>query len=229
MFRRQLDLQQIEEQAARDVSLFVCLVYVRSWFRAPDIIDAPTNDITFLKDICEYRLINNDIAQVAFAAMSRHLWYLSEELVALALFSSSIGPEDKRQMLVSMATNCGSQRCETRRPRISISDASDLTLPQLFTNNTSRFFETLRLPTSFLQVDPECWEDRSDFQAAKECLKAFRVVSDIAERAIKLMEDFNSAVTIDEEQKQFLLQVVANHRRQRPKPTKFYTSQKLDD
>ncbi len=51
MFRRQFDLQQIEEQAARDASLLACLVYVRSWKPAPDIIDTPTNTITFLKDI----------------------------------------------------------------------------------------------------------------------------------------------------------------------------------
>ncbi len=91
-----------------------------------------------------------------------------------------------------------------------MSDAGCLTLPQLFTGNTSLFFKTLRHPISFLQVNPERWEDRSDFQAVKECLKAFRAVNDIAERAIRLLENINSATTIDEEQKQFLLQVVAN-------------------
>ncbi len=161
--------------------------------------------------------------------MSRHLWYLSKEVVALALLSPSIGPEEKRQMLVSMASNCGNQRRETRRPSISMSNAGGLTLPQLFTNNMLRFFETLRLSTSFLQVNPWRRDDRSDFQATKECLKAFIVVNNTAEKAIKLIEDFNSAVTIDEEKKLFFLQVVANHRRQQSKPTKFYTSQKLDD
>ena len=37
VFRRRFDLQQIEEQATRDVSLLACLAYARSWFRAPDV------------------------------------------------------------------------------------------------------------------------------------------------------------------------------------------------
>ena len=145
----------------------------------------------------------SDVAQAAFIAMARHLQYLSEELVALALFSPNVEAEVKREMLVAMATVGGTQH---RRASIAMSDTASLSLPQLCTSNTAQFFETLGLSSSFLNEDPECWEDLTDFQVAKDCLKAFRAVNDIAERTIKLMEDFN------EEQKQFLLQVVANHR-----------------
>ena len=110
-----------------------------------------------------------------------------------------------------------------------MSDTASLSLPQLCTSSKAQFFETLGLSSSFLDEDLECWEDLTDFQVAKDCLKAFRAVNDIAERTIKLMEDFNALMTVDEEQKQFLLQVVANHWQQLPKSTKFFTSQKLGD
>ena len=39
------------------------------------------------------------------------------------------------------------------------------------------------------------------------------MVNDIAERVLKLMEDYNKIITSDEEQKQFLLQVVSSYRK----------------
>ena len=40
-----------------------------------------------------------------------------------------------------------------------------------------------------------------------------RVVNDTAERAVKLMQDFNGLITAEEEQKQFLLRCVQEHRK----------------
>ena len=37
------------------------------------------------------------------------------------------------------------------------------------------------------------------------------MVNDVAERSIKLMPDFNNLITRDEDQKQFLLQVVQEY------------------
>jgi len=43
-----------------------------------------------------------------------------------------------------------------------------------------------------------------------------RVVNDTAERAVKLMHDFNGLITTEEEQKQFLLRCVQEHRKLYP-------------
>lgn len=39
------------------------------------------------------------------------------------------------------------------------------------------------------------------------------VVKDTAERGVKLMKDFHGLITLEEEQKQFLLRCVQEHRR----------------
>ena len=62
MFRKQFHLQKSEEQASRDVSLLASLVYVKSWFRAPDIFSAPASDLAFLKDVCEYQVVQSNAA-----------------------------------------------------------------------------------------------------------------------------------------------------------------------
>ena len=43
-----------------------------------------------------------------------------------------------------------------------------------------------------------------------------RVVNDNAERGVALIEQFNDKITTDEQQKQFLLQVVQDHRNRVP-------------
>lgn len=46
------------------------------------------------------------------------------------------------------------------------------------------------------------------------------VVNDAAERAVKLISDFNRALTFDEADKQYLLQVVEHYRHTFPTHTK---------
>ena len=47
-------------------------------------------------------------------------------------------------------------------------------------------------------------------------VKALKVVNDTAERGVALIQEFNADLTRNEEQKQYLLQVVAGHRELSP-------------
>lgn len=47
-----------------------------------------------------------------------------------------------------------------------------------------------------------------------------RVVNDIAERGVALIEEYNKLITINEEQKQYLLLVVKQHRQKYPNTKK---------
>jgi len=66
------------------------------------------------------------------------------------------------------------------------------------------FFDTLWLNADFLtQADPDSWQTLGRFPANQEICLA--VINDRAERAVKLMLNFNSSITTNEEQKQYLL------------------------
>lgn len=56
------------------------------------------------------------------------------------------------------------------------------------------------------------WIDNAAFLEAKRKISLLRVVNDTAERAVKLVQDFHGLITADEEQKQFLLRCVEEHR-----------------
>lgn len=51
-------------------------------------------------------------------------------------------------------------------------------------------------------------------------MNSLAVVNDRAERVVKLMQDFNSSITTNEEQKQYLLRVVSSHRAKYPEARK---------
>ena len=68
----------------------------------------------------------------------------------------------------------------------------------------------------FLDLDPELRYNEPGFENGLMIFKNVRVVNDIAERGISLTEQYNNFLTKNEEQLQYVLQVVQNHRKQFP-------------
>lgn len=100
----------------------------------------------------------------------------------------------------------------------------DKPFEEFISNKTHDFFETVLHDTGkyqeFLQKYPEQWNNDETFQAALQCVKSIRVVNDTAERGIALAKRFTSAITKQEDQKQFLLRIVHHMTKEVPKKTK---------
>ena len=71
----------------------------------------------------------------------------------------------------------------------------------------------LDIITYFLQADPDTWNSRDDYKRALEITQSLKVVNDTAETGVALIEEYNSLLTNDEEQKQYLVQ---DHRHRFP-------------
>jgi len=93
-------------------------------------------------------------------------------------------------------------------------------LHDFVTKSTKRFFNILKLPGEFLQHDPIEWEKHETYKRSPEVVRSVKGVNDLAERRVALNQKFNSFITRNEEQKQFLLQVVEANRRVFSVPTK---------
>src|SRR6218665_2648581 len=90
--------------------------------------------------------------------------------------------------------------------------ATTQSLEDFVMENTLKFFEILELPRKFLtETDVEQWEENEHFQKAKQCAQSLRVVNDVAEWGVKLIQDFNSSITKNEEQKQYRLYLSREH------------------
>lgn len=82
------------------------------------------------------------------------------------------------------------------------------------------FFKILSLPTDFLEVPVNLWKDMDSYKHAKHIVSHLKVVNDHAERAVKLMTDYNRIITKKEQNYQELLISVEEHRRSLPSVTK---------
>jgi hypothetical protein len=136
-------------------------------------------------------------------------------MIALAFFDRNVSVETKIKMLHAMM-NRPADGSASKRRTVDLGKVAELTLPDFVTLSAKQLIDSLMLPTDYLSVSPAEWKDRQDYQAAVHRVQALLVVSDFAERGIALIHDYNSAITTDEEQKQYVLQTVENHRKKFP-------------
>lgn len=213
MFRDQFRMTAAEEKGMRDLAIFVVLIYLRAWLTAPFAVEAPHNDFILMRSLLRYP--HAAVSNATSKKLGLHLWYLSEELVCLALFDRRVSLESKRLMLVALLDPSPDQ--PAKRPRVDLTAfLGSRGLEQFCTTNSMRLFEVLKLPNAFLSRDPSEWDEDSSFQKALEVVKNVAVVNDRAERGVALIQEFNKKLTTNEDQLQFLLQVVREHRRQFP-------------
>lgn len=211
-----------DKRAIRDVSIFVVRLYTKAFTQCVDPFGAPKQDLNFLKAIQNYKSIDAAISSALLKKFGTHLWYLHPETVALAFFDENVSVEEKRLMIQKMElfTIDDSQE-ETFSPyRLIIhpqqmDNLQEWQLDHFVNENTIQFFKRFEVKTDFLSKDPLEWNSDNAYCQARKMLKELQVVNDHAERAVKLMKDFNFALTKDEEEKQYLLQVVTNYRKKR--------------
>lgn len=62
-----------------------------------------------------------------------------------------------------------------------------------------------------MEKDPATWHEIDDYIQAQEFVSKLLIVNDIAERGIALMSRYNTVLTHQEDQKQFLIQAMEQH------------------
>ena len=224
LFQQQFQITPKERRACLEFGLFIALVYIRPWITCANSCDAPTNDLALVCAFTDYRSISEIISTAATKAITRHLWYLSEELIPLSLFSDHVSIDTKRQMVLRIREIIGhGVEYQERSTRYTVQDMTTLLnnpLESFIGPASALFFSALHIDETFLESDVEEWANIDSFQKARKAARALRVVNDSAERGISLATAFNSSITKQEEQKQFLLQVVESHRKLYPNPLK---------
>lgn len=214
MFKQQYKLIPREESAIKEICCFIIICYAEQWFNCMNAIEAPLNDIIFLKKLVSYKNINKKIAEVAIKKFINHLWYLNDECILFSLFDERIKIEEKRKMVEILKENNDDNIEPLKKLSFKpeeITDFLNRDLPtDLFTPHTFSTFSRFNISTDFLQLDPLEWPNNDSYKKARSIIISLKVVNDTAERNVKLMEEFNQKATKNEEQKQYLLQVCTN-------------------
>lgn len=102
LFQEQFSLSRTEASGLPHICIFIVLVYIKAWYCAPSAIQAPRQDLEFMKDLLNYKKINKNISEVTSKKFSNHLWYLSEQLICLSLFDNNVSAEIKLKLIESI-------------------------------------------------------------------------------------------------------------------------------
>ena len=219
LFEGQMELTAKEKRGLKELALFVSLIYGRFWHEAPLASHAPLNDAMLLELLKKYP--NRIIADAAYTAFTRHLWFFSEHLVGLAFFDDRVPLDVKRAMIANLQL----PKTRTALKRINTCGADFNRLESFVTQRTFHLFKALSITGKqeakcFLLKDPEAWESDACYQNLKGRVDKMKVVNDCAERGIALIQKYNETLTKDEDQKQFLLRFVQQHRQFYPSSSK---------
>lgn len=187
LFRDYLDLDEDFIVLLERFCNFVALFYTKHWNRCTNAVDAPYNDLQLWKELDEYKTVDEEIVTAALAAHKRHLWYLSDELAVLSLFSNKVSINDKADMATKMTQNVGDRTCNSIKYTSEIDDIQNIQLHHFISARSFFLFELLQLNAEFLDENPANWNEMNSFKLAKQkILDLITVVNDSAERAVQL-------------------------------------------
>jgi hypothetical protein len=139
----QIKLTARELASIQRFNRFVIHIYLESWFTCNSVTEAAVNDLKILERLQLYD--DKELSKIGLKWLTRHSWYLSPELAALAIFSAQLSCPQKQQLIDNMITERGPHLL-TNLP----STVSDLHISRAL-------FETVGIDASFLSVPAENW------------------------------------------------------------------------
>lgn len=78
-------------------------MYVKNWFEAPISANAAFNDLALRKEAGKYSTFDKGIAITIKKALQPHLWYISDELIGLSIFSNKVTFGNKLSIVSKLA------------------------------------------------------------------------------------------------------------------------------
>lgn len=236
IFEEQFSLSVSESMGIKDICLFIINIYIKAWFTAHNPTMAPNQELKLVKSLVQYRSINKEIADKALSKIVNHLWYLNSEQIAFSFFDDTLEKNIKIRMVKQLKSNVENDSEENNsedrdvKAKLSFQEVDnilDKEIDYFVSSRTLNFFKRFEINTDFLNTDPDEWCKNQHYLRAKKIVKGLKVVNDTAERGVKLIQDYNSALTKDEEQRQCLLQVVSECRHLFPDSSKVTLSKPL--
>ena len=199
------------------MSLFVVSVYLKSWFSAPCLTSAATNDLEFYRRFLKFKTVHKKVSSTAASVLQRHTWYLTEELIPLSLSLQRESSFEDQTVLASKIGQLTLGPMEIRKPSLpSIGQKSELA--DFVGERSTVPFTLPGVPHTFLLL-PD-WSTSSDYEKMKTALRDLSPLNDSYERAHGLVTTINTKMTRDETSFQELVQVVEAHKKKYSNLTK---------
>ena len=206
-------MNEEEKTMVETASFFVVICYTPWFLKAYLTSNAPNNDLNAFKEVFHIKEQYPELGHALLKSMQRHTWYLTEELVLLALADVNLDYEVKIKMLKRLLEFDVSKKFKVSKPQLPTLQEStelfDLVGPQSWVLLKVADIDTTEL---------ESWvEDQNtpSLESFISFVKNSMWVNDCAERNIRLIQNFvNSHKSEDMNQNVML---VARDNRKNPK------------
>ena len=83
-------------------TLFQVTIYIPHFLMSSIGSDAAVNDLTLHKKLQKFRDVDEVIRDKALKTLERHLWYLSDLTIPMALFSDKVDLDNKARMAAKL-------------------------------------------------------------------------------------------------------------------------------
>lgn len=147
IFRSEFEITTVTLNELKQFLIFICKVYIKSWFSATSAPCAPNNDLNLIKKLDGYKIQNAFLSSETLKTFGRHLWYLSPQLAVMALFDNEVTVEVKTKMI----NNLKNKKCNKNENRIAYSEQIlKMELQDFISSESKQFFKALRSNFDFL-------------------------------------------------------------------------------
>ena len=120
-----------------------------------------------------------EVADIALYKLSNHLWYLTQELVTMALGSDKVTSDDKRSMALEILKQRGNSMRNGRPEMKPLTKTS--TLASRIGVNSLLLFERLEIGVGWLEEPVATWNEIPEFQKFKRFVSNLEIVNDSCE------------------------------------------------
>ena len=91
-------MNEKEKKMIKTASLFISLTYCPRFFKSSLSIKAPVNDLAAFKDVFDLSKEYPEFSQSILKSMQNHTWYLSQQLVVMALVDDDVEKDEKKNI-----------------------------------------------------------------------------------------------------------------------------------
>ena len=208
------------------MATFASIIYCLYWYEAPLPLKAAQNDIEMFKLLELYEEYFNDAVDEEedkldlVGVLTRHRWYLTEQLVIVNLANEDLQDEIREGMAVQLFL---SPRKEIKMGKPKFPDmtkSENHSLANLVGSNSWLIFNLLEITdVGWLQIPCKHWNVLDSYKKFQSFVQNIVTVNDLAERGVATITRFNDSV-VNESDRQDLIQVVDEYRRKVPDLTK---------
>ena len=139
------------------------------------------------------------------------MWYLTEEMVPLSLFSEKVSDQEKSQIAKQIIRYKPKYSADQSMGQPIFPTVRETTQLKDLVGPKSWLMFSLFEDSTWLKRPVKSWNTDSNYREMLNWAMHLKVVNDLAERGIQRMAKYSNIITKDEAQKQHLLQSVEEH------------------